>query len=121
MIYFDNGASSYPKPQNVYKNTFEYVLGNGANAGRSGHDMGMKAAEKVYQTRSAISRFMNVDAPENVVFTLNATYAINTVLQGLLGRGDHVITTTLEHNSVLRPLYLLESKGVHVTFRKAGS
>lgn len=114
MIYFDNGASSYPKPQNVYKNTFEYVLGNGANAGRSGHDMGMKAAEKVYQTRSAISRFMNVDAPENVVFTLNATYAINTVLQGLLGRGDHVITTTLEHNSVLRPLYLLESKGVRL-------
>lgn len=111
-IYFDNGASSHPKPRNVYENTFDFVSGNGANAGRSAHVLAMQAAEKIYETRSAICDFFHTDMPENVVFTLNATYALNMVLEGLLRPGDHVITTVAEHNSVLRPLYALQKKGI---------
>ena len=111
-IYFDNGASSHPKPQNVYKNILNYMVGNGANAGRSSHSMAMAAAEKVYQARSRIATFFGMDAPENVVFTLNATHGLNTVIQGLFAQGMHVITTDLEHNSVLRPLYEMQKRGV---------
>lgn len=114
LIYFDNGASSHPKPINVYQNTFKYVVSNGANAGRSSHTLAMEAAEKVYQTRQKIADFFNVKSSENIVFTMNSTHALNTVLFGLLKKGDHVITTNLEHNSVLRPLYALQKRGVKV-------
>ncbi len=112
MIYFDNAASSHPKPANVYINTFDYVVNNGANSGRSGHTLAMQAAEKVYEAREILCDFFNAKAPENVVFTMNATYAINTIVQGLLKEGDHVVTTNMEHNSVLRPLYSMQNKGV---------
>ncbi len=111
-IYFDNGASSHPKPRNVYENTFKYILSNGANAGRSGHALAMAAAEKVYEARRRIAAFFGVKSPENVVFAMNATHGINTVIQGLLSKGMHVITTDLEHNSVLRPLYAMQKRGV---------
>ncbi|MBQ6947368.1 MAG: aminotransferase class V-fold PLP-dependent enzyme [Clostridia bacterium] len=112
QLYFDNGASSYPKPRNVYENTFDYIYSNGANSGRSSHQLAIEAAEMVYETRNALSRFFNMQFAENVVFTLNATYALNTVLQGFLKPWDHEITTVLEHNSVLRPLYELKRCGV---------
>lgn len=114
MIYFDNAASSHPKPESVYQNTFRFLRENGANSGRSGHDMAVRAAEKIYETRAAVSRFFGTDAPENVVFTSGATHALNLTLYGLLRPGDHVITTTLEHNSVLRPLYALQRRGVRL-------
>ncbi len=115
MIYFDNGASSHPKPPSVVRAMAGWLQKNGANPGRSGHKMSMNAAELVYNTRVAMGSLFGVDKPENVVLVPNATFALNTVLLGLFEKGDHVITTDLEHNSVLRPLWHLQSIGVEVT------
>lgn len=115
MIYFDNGASSHPKPQCVIKAVGGWLQKNGANPGRSGHRMSMDAAELVYNTRVALGNLFGVTKPESVILVPNATYALNTVLLGLFEKGDHIITTDLEHNSVLRPLWHLQSKGVEVT------
>lgn len=115
QIYFDNGASSYPKPRNVYENTYDFICSNGANVGRSSHKMAVEAAEVVYETRAALSRFFGMRDPEKVVFTMNATHALNTVLQGYLQKGDHVVTTVMEHNSVLRPLYAMQNRGVELS------
>ena len=115
MIYFDNGASSHPKPQRVIKAVGEWLRKNGSNPGRSGHRLSMDAAEVIYNARSALGRLFGVDRADNVVLVPNATYALNTVLLGLFEKGDHIITTDLEHNSVLRPLWHLESCGVEVT------
>ena len=114
MIYFDNGASSHPKPLNVYENTFQYVVSNGANAGRSSHALAMEAAEKVYYARRKIAGFFNAKSSENVVFCMNSTHGLNTVIFGLLQKGMHAITTNLEHNSVLRPLYEMQRRGVQL-------
>ncbi len=115
MIYFDNGASSHPKPQRVLKAVGEWLRKNGANPGRSGHKLSMEAAELIYDTRSAIGRLFGIKKAENVILVPNTTYALNTVLLGLFEKGDHIITTDLEHNSVLRPLWYLQSLGVNVT------
>lgn len=115
MIYFDNGASSHPKPPAVIKAVTGWLQKNGANPGRSGHRMSMNAAELVYNTRVALGGLFGVERPENVILVPNATFALNTVLLGLFEKGDHVITTDLEHNSVLRPLWHLQSKGVEVS------
>ncbi len=115
MIYFDNSASSHPKPQSVIRAVGGWLQKNGANPGRSGHRLSMDAAELVYHTRVAIGTLFGMDQPENVILVPNATYAINTVLLGLLDKGDHVVTTDLEHNSVLRPLWYLRSKGVDLS------
>lgn len=114
MIYFDNGASSQPKPPGVYEKTYRYVKHNGANSGRSSHPLAMEAAESVFEVRNSLCRMFHAESPENIVFMFNATYALNTVLQGSLKKGDHVITTNLEHNSVLRPLYALQKRGVEL-------
>lgn len=115
MIYFDNGASSHPKPQCVIKAVGGWLQKNGANPGRSGHHLSMEAAELVYNTRVALGGLFGVEKPENVILVPSATYALNTVLLGLFEKGDHVITTDLEHNSVLRPLWYLRSQGVDVS------
>lgn len=115
MIYFDNGASSHPKPQCVVKAVGGWLQKNGANPGRSGHRMSMDAAELVYNTRVALGGLFGVETPENVILVPNATYALNTVLLGLFEKGDHIITTDLEHNSVLRPLWYLQSQGIQVS------
>lgn len=115
MIYLDNGASSHPKPPSVIKAVSSWLQKNGANPGRSGHKLSMNAAELIYNTRMALGGLFGMDKPENVVLVPNATFALNTVLLGLFGKGDHVITTDLEHNSVLRPLWHLQSGGVEVT------
>ncbi len=115
MIYFDNGASSHPKPPCVIKAMGEWMHKNGANPGRSGHRLSMEAAELIYHTRVAVGGLFGVTRAEQVVLVPNATYALNTVLLGLFEKGDHVITTDLEHNSVLRPLWHLRKKGVEVT------
>ena len=104
MVYFDNAASTYPKPPCVIKAVSEWLRKNGANPGRSGHRMSMDAAEMIYNTRVAVADLFGVKKPENVVLVPGATYALNTVLFGCFKPGDHIITTDLEHNSVLRPL-----------------
>ena len=118
MIYFDNAASTHPKPQSVIRAMSGWMHKNAANAGRSGHRMSMEAAEMIYNTRVTIADFFGIKKAEHVILTPGATYALNTVILGLLKEGDHVITTDLEHNSVLRPLWHLTQKGVRVSVVK---
>ncbi len=118
MIYLDNAATTYPKPQLVANTVAMAMKKLGANPGRSGHNMSIAAATEVYECRKSLAKFFNAPGPECVVFTLNCTHAINTVIKGLLKPGDHVVTSCFEHNSVHRPLKALESKGVTVTEAK---
>ena len=117
MIYLDNAATSYPKPQNVVNATLYAMKKLGANPGRSGHSMSIKSALKVYECRKAVSNFFNANGPECVIFTLNCTHAINMVFKGLLKAGDHVVISSLEHNAVTRSMKALEEKGI--TFSEA--
>ena len=104
MIYFDNAATTSIKPKEVINNV-NYALKNlSANPGRSGHSLSVNTALAVYNTRQKIADFFGANGGENVIFTLNCTHALNYVLKGVLGRGDHVITSDLEHNAVMRPL-----------------
>lgn len=112
MIYFDNGATSYPKPQGVRTAVEEAFLFYGANPGRSGHRMSLQTGKKIYECRSTLARFMGAAGAEQVVFTLNCTHSINLCLKGLLNTGDHVIITDMEHNSVLRPIHTLSQAGI---------
>lgn len=119
MIYLDNAATSFPKPEVVYQTMDRFLREAGANPGRSGHRLAVAAAAVVAQTRRQLARFFNAPAPERVVFTANATDALNLALKGVLGPGDHAVTTSMEHNSVARPLRKLEAAGVAVTFLSA--
>ncbi|MBE6903623.1 MAG: aminotransferase class V-fold PLP-dependent enzyme [Ruminococcaceae bacterium] len=103
MIYFDNGASSFPKPASVSKAMSRAVSEYGANPGRSGHKLCARAALKVYSCRSLLAEMFNAEE-QNIVFTLNATMSVNTVIKGIVEKGDEVIVSDLEHNSVIRPL-----------------
>lgn len=109
MIYFDNAASSYPKPPTVISGVQRFIKTNGANPGRSGHKPALDAAAVVFETRCNIADMFGVKEAENVAFVPNATYGLNMLLMGILRRGDHVVTTELEHNSVLRPLNFLST------------
>ena len=104
MIYFDNAATSWPKPDTVGQAMQHFLRECGANPGRSGHRLSIEAARVVYGVRESIARLFGFDSPLSVVFAKNATEALNLALLGLLAPGDHVITSRMEHNSVLRPL-----------------
>ncbi len=111
MIYLDNAATSYPKPLQVKKavsSSFSYS----ANPGRAGHRLSIKASEEIYNCRNKIANMFGVDSPEKVIFTSGCTVALNTVIKGTLQKGDHVIVSSLEHNSVLRPLQKLSDSGL---------
>ena len=108
MIYFDNAATTYPKPPQVIRAVDEAMRKYGANPGRAGHTMSMETAEELYRCRTAVAEFFHAPGPECVVFTLNCTQAINFVLKGVLKSGDHVVTSNLEHNAVMRPLQALQ-------------
>lgn len=112
MIYFDNAATSFPKPQAVKNAVDEVLLRYGANPGRSGHTLAAETAEKVYETRERVAAFFGAGDVEEVVFALNCTHAINMVLKGILCRGDHVIISDLEHNAVLRPVHAMAEQGI---------
>lgn len=112
MIYFDNAATTFPKPTAVYSGCEEAMYNYGANPGRSGHSFSMKTAELVFAAREAVADFFNASDVENVVFTLNCTMSINMVLKGLLKRGDHVVISSLEHNAVVRPIHRLKTDGI---------
>jgi cysteine desulfurase family protein len=110
-VYLDNSATSWPKPPSVLEAIGEYINEYGASPGRSGHQFALRAAREVFETRELLANFFNSGSSERVIFTANATHAINIALKGLLKKGDHVIISHLEHNSVRRPLKFLESIG----------
>ena len=114
-IYFDNAATSWPKPPGVRAALDDYFGDAGGNPGRSGHRMSIGAARLVEGAREALAQLFNATDPSRIVFTQNATHALNLALCGLLHAGDHAVTTSLEHNSVMRPLRHLECSGVEVT------
>lgn len=112
MIYFDNAATSFPKPKSVVKAVSEAFVKYGANPGRGGHEMSVKTAEKVFEARQLISDLFNGSGAENVCFTSNCTQALNTAINGFVNRGEHIVISCFEHNSVLRPVHLLKEKGI---------
>lgn len=118
MIYMDNAATSWPKPEEVYQAMDTFMRENGANPGRSGHRPSIEAGRVIYETREALARLFGISDPARIVFTLNATEALNLVIRGMLHPGDHVITSSMEHNSVMRPLRAAEMRGVEVTVVK---
>ena len=107
LIFLDNGATSYPKPEEVYTFMDHFYRNFGVNPGRSGYDLCMETGELVEETRSMLTKFFNGTDPNRLCFTYNSTDALNLIINGLLKEGDHAITTNVEHNSVLRPLYHL--------------
>ena len=114
MIYFDNAATSYPKPKEVGQAMLYFLEKVGASPGRSGHRLSIEAGRTLYHTRESLAELFNIDNPLRIIFTLNVTEALNLALKGLLRTGDQVITSSMEHNSVMRPLRELEKKGVEV-------
>jgi cysteine desulfurase family protein len=107
LIYLDNGATTFPKPEEVYQMMDHSYRIYGVNPGRSGYDLCMMAGSIVDDTRKLLTRFFNGTDPDRLIFAYNATDGLNLAIFGLLKEGDHAITTNLEHNSVLRPLYHL--------------
>ena len=114
MIYFDNAATSFPKPQEVSAAIINYMNNIGASPGRSGHRLSIEAGRILYQCRENIAELFHVEDPLRIVFTSNATEAINLAVKGFLHSGDQVITSSIEHNSVMRPLRELEKNGVQI-------
>ncbi len=114
-LYFDNAATSWPKPEKVYKAAEMQMRHACGNPGRSGHTRTLEADRLIYQTREALAGLFNTPDPARIVFTLNATDALNIALKGFLKAGDHVICTAMEHNSVLRPLGRLRRDGLITT------
>jgi cysteine desulfurase family protein len=115
MIYLDNAATSRPKPPEVLQAMADFMNNVCANSGRSGHRLAIQASRIVYEARESVAKVFNVADPLRVVFTMNATESLNLAMRGSLRSGDHVITSSMEHNSVMRPLRALESRGVEVT------
>ncbi|PLX98476.1 MAG: cysteine desulfurase [Desulfuromonas sp.] len=113
-IYLDNSATSFPKPEAVYRAVDHAFRNYGANPGRGGHRMSVESARMVFDAREALADFFAVDDSARIILTSGATESINLALFGLLGSGDRVVTTTMEHNSVLRPLHALQDRGVVV-------
>ncbi|MDR2642887.1 MAG: aminotransferase class V-fold PLP-dependent enzyme [Planctomycetaceae bacterium] len=114
-VYLDNAATSFPKPESVYSAVDQFMRNCGGNAGRSGHYAAIAAQRMIDDTRLLCARLFNTPSPKNIVFTHNATTAINFALKGILSINDHVITGSFEHNSVTRPLHYLASNGINVT------
>ncbi len=112
MIYLDNAATTFPKPEPVFLGMDAFVRASAANPGRSGHRRAVAAEAMINETRLLLSRLFGFTRPERVIFTLNATDALNMAIKGVLKPGDHAITSVLEHNSVSRPLNQLERAGV---------
>ena len=112
MIYLDNAATSFPKPEQVFRGMDAFVRSSAANPGRSGHRRAVEAEAMINGTRLLLARLLGFSRPERIVFTLNATDALNMAIKGVLQPGDHAITSVLEHNSISRPLNQLERDGI---------
>lgn len=115
MIYFDNAATTMIKPPSVIEAVTEAMRSYG-NAGRGVHSASLDASRTIYDTRALLAKFFNAENPSRIAFTSNSTESLNTAVKGLFRPGDHVITTVLEHNSVLRPLYEMQENGVELSF-----
>lgn len=116
IVYLDNAATTYPKPERVYRRV-DYILREvGGNPGRGGHRKSIEAGRVVFEAREEVARFFNIPDSSRVVFTKNGTEALNIAIKGILKSGDHVITSTMEHNSVTRPLKGIERMGVEITY-----
>ncbi len=114
MIYFDNAATTFKKPQSVH-NAVRLALNEfSSNPGRSGHVLSIKVSEKIFKTREKIARFFNANSYENVVFTQNCTTSLNIVIKGLFSSGDHILISDLEHNCVSRTVFDITKIGVQV-------
>lgn len=118
MIYLDNAATTLHKPQEVIDAVVKAMTSLG-NAGRGNTSASMEATHIVFEARENIAKFFNVKDSSNIAFTCNSTEALNIAIKGCLKKGDHVVTTMLEHNSVLRPLYEMEVQGVEISITKA--
>jgi len=111
-VYLDNAATTSKKPEGVKNAILNYYENIGCSPGRGGYEDSIKAGRIILDARTKMANFFNVANPEQIIFTHNVTYALNMGLKGILKNNDHVITTTMEHNSVLRPLHSLEKKGI---------
>ena len=114
-VYFDNAATSWPKPEETYAAMDRFSRSIGGSPGRSGHRLSIESGRVIMNTRESLARLFHIDDPFQLVFTKNATEALNLAIFGLYLPGDHVITSSMEHNSVMRPLRELESKGMEVS------
>jgi len=121
LIYLDNAATSWPKPISVGAAMLRFLTEMGANPGRSGHRMALEAARIVYETRESVARLFNAPDPLGVIFGANVTEALNLAIHGYLRPGDHVITTSMEHNSMMRPLRAMERNGLELTVVKCSA
>ena len=110
MIYFDNAATTGKKPISSVNAVVDAMKNYCANPGRSGHNLSVETAVKIYETREALASFFGCNEPQNVAFTLNCTHAINCVIKGLVDRNEQVVVSSLEHNAVMRPLYEVGAK-----------
>lgn len=121
MIYLDNAATTYPKPRSVYQAWNRAVSAYGANPGRSGHAMSLATSQAVFQSRSKCAEFFGAE-PENTVFTLNCTHALNMAIKGLAEKGAHFVLSDIEHNASIRPVHALSAHGMSYTlFRTSHS
>lgn len=111
MIYLDNAATTFPKPQEVLERMVEVYSRLGVSPGRGSYDLAVEAEQLVAETRRKLANFFGAPDPDRVIFASNATDALNLAIQGIVKQGDHVVSTCLEHNSVLRPLYHLREQG----------
>lgn len=119
-MYLDNAATSYPKPEKVYEAVLHAMREVGASPGRGGYRRSLEAGRNLFQAREAAAGFFSASDSSRIIFTHNATGALNLALHGTLAAGDHVITTSMEHNSLLRPLYALRNRGVELSIVPAG-
>ncbi len=120
MIYLDNAATTFPKPECVYEAMDRFMREKGANPGRAGHRMSVAAEQEIEKARIVLAKYFGVRDPNRMIFTFNATDALNMGIKGLLCEGDHVITSNLEHNSVSRPLAGLERENI-ITVTRVGN
>ena len=126
IIYLDNAATSFPKPDVVHDTVRDFYRTNGVNPGRTGCDLALTAEQMIHGTRNALSAFFNKSLmeagkapdPNRLVFTLNATMSLNLIINGTIAPGDHVVTTMLEHNSVIRPVNHRVREGAEATYVK---
>ena len=112
MIYLDNAATSFPKPRRVIEEQLRCMRAYCGNPGRGSHALSRAAAEKIYECRTEAAELFGLENPESVMFTMNATMAINTVIKGVLQMGDHVLLSDMEHNAVYRPIYKMARAGL---------
>ncbi len=119
MIYLDNGATSFPKPRSVHAAMATCMQRYAANAGRGAHKLSVTAAEKIWETRSLLATLFHIETAERIVFTQNCTDGLNLALKGILKKGEDIVISDMEHNSVYRPCIALAEKGVRTLFAKS--